>query len=70
MFYISFNRAPGSPANSHRRYGGQNPYGAPDQGYGDNGGYGNGGYSNPQAQGYGGETSRPCLLDFPNHILT
>lgn len=48
------------------RYGRQNPYDSPDQGYGgqggysDNTGYGNGGGYNspPAAQGYGGEILR------------
>ncbi|RBQ70159.1 hypothetical protein FVER14953_20832 [Fusarium verticillioides] len=42
--------------DSNNRYGGQNPYDSPDQGYGGNNGYGNGGgYNSPPAQGYGGE---------------
>ncbi|CEF72998.1 unnamed protein product [Fusarium graminearum] len=54
---ISFSRAPppDQSINSRPRYGRQNPYDSPDQGYSDNNGYGNGGgYNSPQAQGYGG----------------
>jgi syntaxin 1B/2/3 len=52
-------------------YGRQNPYDAPDQGYGGNNGYGNGGgYNSPQAQGYGGETYQLCLLIVFHHLLT
>ncbi|KAF5545491.1 syntaxin 1B 2 3 [Fusarium mexicanum] len=48
--------------DSDNRYGGQNPYDSPDQGYGGNNGYGNGGgYNSPPAQGYGGSVEMAPL---------
>ncbi|CAF3550954.1 hypothetical protein HYE67_008919 [Fusarium culmorum] len=61
---ISFSRAPppDQSINSRPRYGRQNPYDSPDQGYSDNNGYGNGGgYNSPQAQGYGGSVEMEPL---------
>ncbi|CAG7557098.1 unnamed protein product [Fusarium equiseti] len=59
----SFNRAAlDKTTNLHHRYGAQNPYDSPDQGYGGNNGYGNGGgYNSPPAQGYGGSVEMEPL---------